>query len=123
MSRKGSGLVWLLSMEGQGFREPQKFADLCQSQHCPSQLSGARRRVDLEVKQTEGEQGGAAARCRQTLWTLGASEVEISYWGLDALEPATLRAEAVSALFTPHHTAKRGAPPLPPPAPEEGRMT
>lgn len=114
MSRKGSGLVWLLSMEGQGFREPQKSADLCQSQHCPSQPSGARRRVDLEVKQTEGKTGRGSrqvppgATGDRTLWTLGAREVEISYWGLDAMEPASLRAEALSALFTPHR--KEGSP-------------
>lgn len=75
--------------------------------------------MDLEVKQTEGRTGRGSrqvppgATGDRTPWTLGASEVEISYWGLDAMEPATLRAETLSALFTPHRTAKRGAPPSP----------
>lgn len=46
----------------------------------------------------------------RTLSTLGASEVEIAYPGLDAMEPATLRAVALSAPFTPYCTARRGAP-------------
>ena len=56
--------------------------------------------MDLEVKQMEGKIGRGShqappgATGDRTLWTLGASEVEISYPGLDAMEPAMLRAAA-----------------------------
>lgn len=58
----------------------------------------------------DSRQAPPGATGDRTLWTLGASKVELSYQGLDAMEPATLRAAALSALFTPYRTARRGAP-------------
>ena len=61
----GSGLVWLLSTEGQGFREPQKYVDLCQSQHSPSQLGGASMGVGTGSNKRKGICGEVAVRYHQ----------------------------------------------------------
>lgn len=87
----GSGLAWSLPTMGQGFREPQKFANLSQSQHSPSQLGGARVEVGTE-EQINGKDV-VRPRRRKCNWrlasqTLGTSEVEIPCRGLDGMVPA-----------------------------------
>lgn len=81
-----SGLVCLpglVSMERQGFREPQKLADPCQSQHSPSHLGGARvgegtgDQINGKVNVMRQQSDITRYNWRCTSQTLGIDEVEI----------------------------------------------
>lgn len=72
----GSGLVQLFSVEGKGFREPQKCADSCQSQHSPGQRGGARVGVGMEDQiNGRGDVG------RQQPGTAGCNNVPLRHQG------------------------------------------